>query len=82
VTTTLDTAYEAVDEEQLARAYIESKRMTAPRDKKESARTMRRLIGAGFSPPTVFKVLRAWLPDKELAEEIGVFDVPDDAAGE
>ncbi|HEX6497243.1 MAG TPA: regulatory protein RecX [Acidobacteriaceae bacterium] len=65
---TLETAYGNVDEEQLARAYIERKRMAQPKDKKEAARTMRRLIAAGFAPPTVFKVLRKWLPDEESLE--------------
>ncbi len=70
--TTLDTAYANVDEETLARAYIDRKRMPEPKDKKDAARTMRRLIGAGFSPPTVFRVLRRWVKDEtalgELAE--------------
>jgi regulatory protein len=62
---TLESAYEKVDEEQLARAYIERKRMAEPKDKKDAARTMRRLIAAGFTPGTVFKVLRNWVPDEE-----------------
>lgn len=64
VSSTLDVAYENVNEEQLARAYIERKRMAQPKDKKEAARSMRRLIAAGFTPPTVFKVLRRWVPDE------------------
>jgi regulatory protein len=68
VASTLETAYENVDEEQLARAYIDRKRMTPPKDKKEAARTMRRLVGAGFTPPTVFKVLRKWVPEEESLE--------------
>ncbi len=69
VNTTLDTAYASVDEEQLARAYIERKRIPPPNDKKERARAMRRLIAAGFSPPTVFKVLRAVASDAAMPEE-------------
>src|ERR1700753_262387 len=49
VSSTLETAYGNVNEEQLARAYIERKRMVQPKDKKEAARTMRRLIAAGFT---------------------------------
>jgi regulatory protein len=64
VASALSTAYENMNEEQLARAYIERKRMAQPKDKKEAARTMRRLIAAGFAPPTVFKVLRKWVPDE------------------
>jgi SOS response regulatory protein OraA/RecX len=63
-----------VNEEQLARAYIERKRMTQPKDKKEAARTMRRLIAAGFAPPTVFKVLRNWMPDETALDELGAED--------
>ena len=78
VANTLDSAYEAVDEEQLARAYIERKRMPQPKDKKESARAMRRLIHAGFSPPVVLKVLRAWLPEEEALEGLSDLDVAED----
>lgn len=68
VSSTLDAAYENVNEEHLARAYIERKRMQQPKDKKEAARTMRRLVAAGFTSPTVFKVLRNWIPDEESLE--------------
>jgi regulatory protein len=66
----LDTAYESVNEEELARAYIARKRMPLPKDKKDAARTMRRLIAAGFSPPTVFKVLRQWVPEDAALDEM------------
>jgi regulatory protein len=68
VASTLETAYESVNEEQLARAYIERERMAQPKDKKEAARTMRRLVAAGFAPPVIFKVLRKWVPDEEALE--------------
>ena len=68
VASTLETAYESVNEEQLARAYIERKRMAQPKDKKEAARTMRRLVAAGFAPPVIFKVLRKWVTDEEALE--------------
>jgi regulatory protein len=75
----LDSAYENVNEEQLARAYIERKRMAQPKDKKEAARTMRRLIAAGFTPPTVFKVLRKWVPDEESLEGLDTADAGDES---
>jgi len=68
VTSTLEAAYENVNEEQLARAYIERKRMAQPKDKKEASRTMRRLMAAGFAPPAIFKVLRNWLPDEDALD--------------
>jgi len=52
---TLESAYENVNEEQLARAYIERKRNGAAEGQKGTARTMRRLIAAGFTPPTVLQ---------------------------
>jgi hypothetical protein len=48
--------------------------MAQPKDKKEASRTMRRLIGAGFAPPTVFKVLRNWVPDEAALEEFNAED--------
>jgi regulatory protein len=72
VSSTLETTYQDVNEEQLARAYIERKRMAQPKDKKDAARTVRRLIAAGFTPPTVFKVLRKWVPDEESLEGVDV----------
>ena len=57
---TLAAAYGEVDEVALARQYVERKRMKKPEGEKEIARTMRRLVGAGFSGPTVWKVLRSW----------------------
>ncbi|HEX6770516.1 MAG TPA: RecX family transcriptional regulator, partial [Acidobacteriaceae bacterium] len=71
VAKTLDKAYEGVNEEELARAYIERKRMTQPKDKKDAARTMRRLISAGFTSGTVFKLMRNWAPDEDAIEELG-----------
>lgn len=68
VSKTLESAYENVNEEQLARAYIERKRMAQPKDKKDAARTVRRLIAAGFTPGTVFKVMRNWVPDEDSLE--------------
>ncbi len=56
-------AYEGVDEVALARAYVARKRMKQPEGedaKKQTARVMGRLLRAGFSAGTVFKVLREW----------------------
>ena len=61
----LATAYEDVDEVALARQYIERKRMKKPegdreKKQKETAKAMRRLIAAGFSTKSIWKVLREW----------------------
>jgi regulatory protein len=78
VASTLETAYEDVDEVVLARQYIARKRMKQPSGEnaqKETVRTMNRLMRAGFSSNAIFKVLKAWdLPEEALAgvEEGGV----------
>jgi regulatory protein len=63
VASTLETAYEDVDEVVLARQYIARKRMKPPsgeKAQKETARTMNRLLRAGFSSRAIYKVLREW----------------------
>jgi regulatory protein len=68
-------AYEGVDEVALAREYCARKRMKQPsgeKKDKETARVMGRLMRAGFSPGTVFKVLREWgveVEEFEVKEE-------------
>jgi regulatory protein len=57
---TLTAAYEDVDEVALAKEYVARKRMKKPEGDKEVARTMRRLMAAGFSSKTIWKVLRGW----------------------
>jgi regulatory protein len=78
VASTLETAYEDVDEAALARQYIARNRMKQPSGEnaqKKTVRTMNRLMRAGFSSNAIFKVLKAWdLPEEALAgaEEGGV----------
>ena len=57
---TLAAAYDEVDEVALAKEYVARKRMKKPEGEKEVARAMRRLVGAGFSTRTIWKVLRGW----------------------
>jgi len=57
---TLTDAYADVDELALARQYVQRKRMKPPANEKETARAMRRLLAAGFTTKTVWKVLRSW----------------------
>jgi regulatory protein len=70
---TLSEAYENVDEVALAKQYVERKRMKKPEGDKELARTMRRLIAAGFTTKTIWKVLRNW------GAELDEVDVVDDS---
>jgi regulatory protein len=61
---TLDTAYENVGEEDLARRHLERKRIPQPTNDKEAARVMRQLVRAGFSPGVIFKILKNWQIDE------------------
>ena len=81
VTETLAGAYEDVDEVALAREYVARKRMKQPegdreKKQKETAKAMRRLMAAGFSSKTIWKVLREWGAEVEEAEmeEQGIED--------
>jgi regulatory protein len=74
VASTLDTAYENVDEVVLARQYIARKRMKQPSGanaQKETVRAMNRLMRAGFSSNVIFKVLRAWDVPAEAIDAMG-----------
>jgi len=65
-------AYEGVDEVALAREYVARKRMKQPAGEKkqqETARVVGRLLRAGFSAGTVFKVLREWGVEVEEMED-------------
>jgi regulatory protein len=69
----LGVGYEDVDEVALAREYVARKRMKAPegdreKKQKETAKAMRRLVAAGFSTKTVWKVLREWGSELEEVE--------------
>ncbi|HWC17023.1 MAG TPA: regulatory protein RecX [Terriglobales bacterium] len=59
-------AYEDVNEEKLARQFVERKRLKKPQNQRESARIFRMLVRAGFSSSTVFKVLKTWKVDDEV----------------
>jgi regulatory protein len=65
---TIEARYGQTDEVQLARQHLERKRIKQPTNDKETARVMRRLIAAGFSTTTIYKVLRQWdVPDETLS---------------
>ena len=62
----VDEAYSAVNEEELARAYLKRKRLKKPAGEKEAARIFRGLMRAGFSVGVAIKVLKNWQVDDEL----------------
>jgi len=65
---TLDARYGQTNEEALAREHLARRRLRKPENAKETARIMRRLVGAGFSTGVIYKILRQWdVPDEALA---------------
>jgi len=62
----VDEAYAAVNEEELARAFLKRKRLKKPQNDKESARIFRGLMRAGFSVGIAIQVLKHWDVDDEL----------------
>lgn len=62
----VDAAYQNTNEEQLARQFLERKRLKKPQNERESARVFRMLVRAGFSQTTIFKVLKHWDVDDEV----------------
>ncbi|MGB8028993.1 MAG: regulatory protein RecX [Terracidiphilus sp.] len=65
---TVNARYGETDEEKLAREYLSRKRIPKPESPKDTARVMRRLVAAGFSTGTIYKVLLRWeVPEEELA---------------
>jgi regulatory protein len=77
---TLEARYGPINEETLAREYLERKRLRKPEDKKATARIMRRLVAAGFSTGVIYKILRQWnVPDESLA---ALDNLEDEAHGE
>jgi regulatory protein len=77
VATTIESAYAQVSEEDLARRYIARKRIAKPKDEKETARLIRRLVGAGFSFAIISKLLKSWEID---CSEAGLVLPEDDDA--
>jgi len=58
-------AYEEVNEERQARAYLRRKRLQKPKDQKQAARIFRNLARAGFATRTIFAILKKWDVDDE-----------------
>lgn len=75
---TLDAAYAEVPEPELARRYIERKRLRKPTNEKETARIVRNMVRAGFSMNTIFPLLKAWNVDENTLSAVDTID--EDAA--
>ncbi|MBZ5718997.1 MAG: RecX family transcriptional regulator [Acidobacteriia bacterium] len=59
-------AYDEVNEEKQARAYLSRKRLQKPKDQKQAARIFRQLTRAGFGSKTIFTILKKWDVDDEM----------------
>jgi regulatory protein len=59
-------AYEEVNEEKLARQFLDRKRLKKPQSQRESARVFRMLLRAGFSSKTIFILLKRWDIDDQV----------------
>jgi regulatory protein len=53
-------AFDEVNEEKQARAYLQRKRLVRPKDQKQAARIFRSLTRAGFRAKTIFTILKKW----------------------
>ncbi len=61
----VDSVYEEVNEEKLARDYLRRKRLARPKNQKEAARIFRQLMRAGFGSKTIFTILKKWDVDED-----------------
>jgi len=66
----VDEAYAAVDETELARAFLKRKRLKKPGTDKEAARIFRALMRAGFAMSTSIRVLKDWRVNDELLSSL------------
>lgn len=74
---TLDAAYAELPESELARRYIERKRLRKPTNDKETARIVRSMVRGGFSLGIIFSVLKQWkVDDDALAAVEGMAEEP------
>jgi regulatory protein len=76
---TVGPAYEGVNEEQLARAFLNRKRLKKPENEKQAARVFRMLMRAGFTMRTIMTILKKWDVDDDalLAIESAAAETPD-----
>ncbi len=58
-------AYDGVNEEQLARAFLQRKRVSKPEGQKQAARIFRMMMRAGFPSRIIFRILKTWDVDDE-----------------
>jgi regulatory protein len=62
---TVEAAYQDVNEEQLAREYLQRKRIRKPARQRDAAKVFRTLMRAGFPTRVIFRILKMWDVDDE-----------------
>jgi regulatory protein len=64
---TVDAAYGATTDEEQAREFLRRKRLSKPKDDRETARVFRMLMRAGFATRSIIAILKKWdVPDETL----------------
>lgn len=66
IDTAVSSAFDEINEEHQARAYLKRKRLAKPQDQKQTARIFRHLMRAGFRSKTIFTILKKWDVDDEV----------------
>ena len=82
IATTLNNAYEHINEEALARQYLDRKRTRKPANEKESARVIRLLVRGGFSLSVAYQILKQWDASEETLAAIESIDLEPHLADE
>ena len=62
---TVGAAYQDVNEEQLAREFLQRKRLRKPETQRDAAKVFRTLVRAGFGSKVIFRILKTWDVDDE-----------------
>ena len=62
---TVGAAYQNIDEEHLAREYLQRKRISKPVTQRDAAKVFRNLTRAGFQSRVIFRILKTWDVDDE-----------------
>ena len=62
---TVSVAYQDVNEEQLAREYLQRKRIGKPATQHAAAKVFRSMVRAGFTSRVIFRILKTWNVDDE-----------------
>lgn len=74
---TLTRAYAETDELTLAQQFCQRKRIPPPTNPKETNRLLGRLLRAGFSSTTIWKLLRSWRVPVEETDIVSGTETPD-----